>query len=62
MPPTESVDSKTTGSISVRFLSSYAAVKPAGPAPAITAIFFCLTFSIIVDIFRCIELLQFLHI
>ena len=37
MPPMAAVGSMTTGCTSVRASSSQAAVKPAGPAPAITA-------------------------
>src|SRR5690349_16099428 len=39
MPPMACVRSNTTGCTSVRARSSNAAVRPAGPAPAITAIF-----------------------
>src|SRR3989338_2575212 len=39
MPPIISVASHTIGCTSVRSRSSYAAVSPAGPAPAMTAIF-----------------------
>src|SRR5437879_3713516 len=38
MPPISSLFSRTTGCISVRFRSSYAAVRPAGPAPMIKAL------------------------
>src|ERR1700733_5179725 len=40
MPPTCASASKTMGAISDRRKSSSAAVNPAGPAPAMTAIFF----------------------
>src|ERR1700722_12175401 len=43
MPPTWASASMTMGAISVRLNSSSAAVRPAGPAPAMTAISFGLS-------------------
>ena len=39
IPPTSFVDSKTIGLISVFLINSNPAVKPAGPAPIIKAVF-----------------------